>query len=222
MVEAFSDDCFNDPNSSTGNIFDTNNASSSSFGSNGVANRKKKPTRPSTPATPDCIENMAKRNALIERTLFALDELPQQITANDDIQVFANYVATRMRKLKKPNIAERKINMVLLQCMDDEDAESTGMPLASLDRAVKSMPQSSMGMIIEDVQLTILGEDNQLFDRSVHKSFRIVDEHGRDINEPIRTEMATLYNLPQQDVANDESRQVKQSFEQATTSSSNV
>lgn len=133
---------------------------------------------PLTPATSDRSERSAKRNELIERALSALKELPQQITPNDDIQVFDNYVATRMRKLNNSEVAERKINMVLLQCIDEEE------------------PPAKNVHVIVDIPFTILGENDELFDGNVHKSFRIIDGQGIEVDGQHRSELATLYEQP--------------------------
>lgn len=200
------DELENDINAITVNIADTNIASRDCAGPSGLSKRK---SRSSTPATPNWNEGMAKRNELIERALSSLDEMPHHVMPTDDIQVFANYVATRMRKLKKPDVAERKINVVLLQCIDEEEAASTEPP-----------PAKDIH-IIENLQFSILGEDNQPFDGRLHKSFKILDEHGREVEESIQTGVATIYNLPQQIVANNDTPLQLSSEEASIASSSN-
>lgn len=154
-------------------------------GSSGVANRKRKVT-----ATPD-FEN---RNALYQR---ALDVLSETTAPSDECQVFANFVASQLRKLKNPVVAERKIQTILWDCIDAESAariESEMQPPLQSAKVADDTLQSAP-METESVTFNILGEDGTPYNKAQHKSFRFVAEDGNEADPSLHNELAVLYGL---------------------------
>lgn len=116
--------------------------------SSGGAVRNYNKSRSSTPTATTTTLSDAKSIALqgMERALKKMDEV-------DSYQVFGNFVAEELRKIKDPAMAnkvQRKLTRVLMDCLDEVDSNTMNPPIVITAEQLSQLQQS--GIVINSDQ----------------------------------------------------------------------